>query len=381
VTRSRSPGTPSAAPTDWTLASRRPVTREMIDALLEHRGTLDSPRLRDALASEDWWPDEIQALVEHLYQAGWVMAVGFAFDWLRWVREAEVLETSPSRIASADAETLRRLITVVSRIDHETEGTLADFISEGTFSRVVDRLAELRSSARSLTEHRALQARLDRAVKMAMDAAAATLKCRPGKVWIHETEQFRPAFVAELTRLLGDDFAVAKERAVVLTTWASGAPGGVDVTVRDSSGILVAAIELKVENVDETLWDVFKLAATCGWTACAYSAVIANDRSWATRDCRELFALSPTQHDSRQLLQRNEKAWRDLLKGSAKARPTMIPATITTEPIVRARLRNEPRYELRVSKISVPLDAGIVAFVGDWPEGMTPSPPASPRSR
>jgi hypothetical protein len=59
------------------------------------------------------------------------------------------------------------------------------------------------------------------------------------------------------------------------------------------------------------------------------------------------------------------------------ARPTRIPATIATEPILHAPLRNDPQYELCVSKITVPLNARMVEFVGDWEEGVIPfSPPA-----
>lgn len=163
-----------------------------------------------------------------------------------------------------------------------------------------------------------------------------------------------------------------------VTTW-SGRLGRIDLVVRHTSGTVLAAVELKVDTVDQVLWDVYKLTAMGGRGTSAYTAVVASTRVWAAGGpCTELFASEPARHLTLDLFRRNAAAWAALIGGGG-ARPRLVPAEIQVRPVALVPLAREPKLERRVASVDAVPESGIVDFDGDWPAGL-PGAGVSPAS-
>jgi O-acetyl-ADP-ribose deacetylase (regulator of RNase III) len=66
------------------------------------------------------------------------------FDWPSWRPEAQRFVDEPARVASADATTLRRLLTLHVRAERFDEGHLSWAVREGHVAAIVERLAAMR---------------------------------------------------------------------------------------------------------------------------------------------------------------------------------------------------------------------------------------------
>ena len=93
------------------------------------------------------WVDyslEVSRFIQALYDHGWVIP----FDWASWQDEARrILEGDG--VEGADAETLRRLLTVIARTDHFSEGFMKSAFDRGWIHRILYRLEALTASAGS----------------------------------------------------------------------------------------------------------------------------------------------------------------------------------------------------------------------------------------
>jgi hypothetical protein len=69
------------------------------------------------------------------------------FDWPSWRPEAERL-VEQNGIESADLETCRRLLTVLTRQERFVENSLRGHVESGVVAQLVRRLAELTTAAR-----------------------------------------------------------------------------------------------------------------------------------------------------------------------------------------------------------------------------------------
>lgn len=126
-----------------------------------------------------------------------------------------------------------------------------------------------------------------------------------------------------------------------------------EVTLPETRGASVL-VEAKVDDVGDTLWDLFKLASAQrqDWIERAYLAVAATARQWeGTGDCVALFAPEPEVRmwETRELIADYGKAWASLLgpRGGA-AKPIQLPAKLRTRFIARGEVGAFPGYELRV---------------------------------
>jgi hypothetical protein len=145
---------------------------------------------------------------------------------------------------------------------------------------------------------------------------------------------------------------------VLLTGTCTGRLGRLDLAVTDRLGTLTAAAELKIENIDQTLWDAYKLTAIAGYRIPSYLAVVAPVESWNHSQCGELFQEGVVEHSTEDLFDRNARAWRDLEQGGG-ARPVLLPKRIQTRLIAAEPLTREPALELRIAGVrtwSVPDD-------------------------
>lgn len=95
---------------------------------------------------------EGQAFLDAAYGFGWVMP---GFDWTTWQRtsEAAQLTHDENAIASADAEQIAHLVTLLVRSDRFTDGVLASASASGLLLRIVRRaqamLLEIRQGTRT----------------------------------------------------------------------------------------------------------------------------------------------------------------------------------------------------------------------------------------
>lgn len=155
-------------------------------------------------------------------------------------------------------------------------------------------------------------------------------------------------------------------------------PGNVDIAVQEGD-VHVAFAEVKIEKVEECLWDAYKLAAACTRDGAlgGYLTVAALAKTWdSDRDCVELFPEEDETvvFESEALFRENRKAWKYLL-GGGRGRPTRVPRKIEVSGIGCVTLANVPpyEYELRVARVR---RVGVewLEFLGDWPLGVEPNP-------
>lgn len=174
-------------------------------------------------------------------------------------------------------------------------------------------------------------------------------------------------------------------QVVDLPDWAP-IPGGVDLATFDRHGSLEIGIELKVNKVDEALWDILKMASLTlvPNVSAAYVAVAATQGKWTGKsNCVALFS-SPL-HESKEwqtafFFDAYKKAWCDLLLGGS-GRPTRVPQTLTLTVITAIEIPAAPNYELRVVRVEDPHSGGWI-IIGEegWPVRKDPPlPPEYPR--
>ena len=83
--------------------------------------------------------DEVLNFVRDLYDNNII----YSFDWPAWEDEAVKLYKDPKALASADLDTLRKLLTIHVRKDRFSEGHLAAVIRDGHVLAILKRLADL----------------------------------------------------------------------------------------------------------------------------------------------------------------------------------------------------------------------------------------------
>lgn len=151
-------------------------------------------------------------------------------------------------------------------------------------------------------------------------------------------------------------------------------PAGADTSKArdggDGTSVAEALVEAKVDDVDQSLWDLFKLAAalTLPRVEAAYLLVARHRDRWDDGDCAALFVpgTQPVRWDSAAMFERRRRAWADLLRGGA-ARPTSVPSEIETAFVGRAPAAGFERHEVRCVAVRLVPGAGVLSFADDWP--------------
>jgi hypothetical protein len=153
-------------------------------------------------------------------------------------------------------------------------------------------------------------------------------------------------------------------------------PGGLDLLLTSPAGSRLL-FELKVNHVDQALWDLVKLLSLMEATPAGrgYLAVAAPSRTWERAgDCIGLFMPSAgaREWNAAWMFDTWWKAWCDLLEGG-RGRPQRMPARVRTALVARVALPTAPGgYELRVASVAPVEDADWLVFDGDWPDGVRP---------
>lgn len=177
--------------------------------------------------------------------------------------------------------------------------------------------------------------------------------------WPLERDHVALAFRDALATLGVSDNRIHLETHRLTTEEWNPAPYAIDLTLtRHDSDELWLAAELKVEEVDQCLWDLFKLTAAYRLPRvyAGYLVALATMRKWKPGgQCVELFSPKirvPVDHNSFGLFQRNRKAWERLKKGGG-ARLIRAPQEVQTETLATPKLANYPKLEMRVVAVRV----------------------------
>lgn len=86
---------------------------------------------------------EVTAFVQALHQEQFITP----FDWVSWAEEARrYTEGGDAALATADLETLRKLLTTYVRADRFSTGTLASLFQNGQITAVLRRLKQIRDT-------------------------------------------------------------------------------------------------------------------------------------------------------------------------------------------------------------------------------------------
>lgn len=148
--------------------------------------------------------------------------------------------------------------------------------------------------------------------------------------------------------------------------------GGYDLRITlDADGEATLVVETKIYNVDETLWDLFKVVAAQSEEAIqgGYLSVAATVLKWRSdHDCVKLFDPSQVTAvwDSVRLFERWSAAWENLLEGGS-ARPLRIPSQVETRFLAAAAVRGYRNYEVRTIGVRAAEGSHWVEFEGYWP--------------
>jgi hypothetical protein len=165
-------------------------------------------------------------------------------------------------------------------------------------------------------------------------------------------ERVERALIAALRAHVEPNRCIGARRQFPIPGW-DPQPGGVNLFVLDDAGSLSIVAELKVDDIEDTLWDLFKMAALTesGARPSAYLVVAARAARWRkpSVDCAPLFPSengSPLVWSSHDLFERYVAAWRWLLK-HGRARPVRVPAAIEVTFVANEPVRSYPSYELQ----------------------------------
>jgi hypothetical protein len=201
-------------------------------------------------------------------------------------------------------------------------------------------------------------------------AAGSAVKRSPDKTSF--LESLVEEALSDEIRTRGGRAELTGRKRLQLADWGEGQLRGFDleVTLGDQRRPSLL-IEAKVDDVDQTLWDLFKLTSALreGRALAGYLVVAAPADCWAgERDCVDLFAESPTHRtwDSRRMLTGWKRAWADLLKGGT-ARPTRLPEQLKTLFVGRSDIAALPGYQFRCVSVRPDPDAGTFHLVGGYP--------------
>ena len=125
-----------------------PVTAQQIDAILPYLATFEEAgfqfgKLHTPEGQFPWYEScaEVDAFFQCLYDKNWVVP---SFDWGAWQDQAVQFVESPERLDAADAETVRKLLTLHACKDKFCDGHLASMFENGHIVALLQRLRGIR---------------------------------------------------------------------------------------------------------------------------------------------------------------------------------------------------------------------------------------------
>jgi len=135
------------------MAKLKPVTLAQLDAILPFLAAFeamgfqcgycpqsepDSPNAAIIPCFDE--SDPVESFMQALHDHDWITS----FDWKSWQTNADALVADRGAIATANAETIRKLLTTHVRKDRTCEGHLARLFESGHISALLRRLQTIR---------------------------------------------------------------------------------------------------------------------------------------------------------------------------------------------------------------------------------------------
>ena len=308
------------------------------------------------------WGDSSQYIE---YEASWGLA-GDQFHRRLWAdgRTEELDALNEFAVAAIEPE----VATAVVETGSYNRGVERVLVARGLFPWPELALRHEVWSERELWSSLALTP--NALLKLASEQAAALIDATFPKPSFLESK-IETALLRAIGERVDPGMLGARKREFDIPGWI-GDLRGIDFYIRDSAGQLCVGCELKVDDVQWTLWDVFKLVNTFSLPSvdAAFLVVAATEHTWASdRPYVAFFDLPPgaaLRWPTRNTIERWPSAWNELLAGGP-ARPVTIPAEIEIEAIARAPVAAYPGYELRTIAVRPVPDTGSVVLGNGWP--------------
>ena len=140
------------------------------------------------------------------------------------------------------------------------------------------------------------------------------------------------------------------------------------IALLDDEDQPVGIAELKLDDVDQTLWNIFKVASALDHPSveAAYILAAAPRQTWdGHKDAVELFrSRQPEEWYSRFMFEEYSKSWTSLLR-NGRGRPQHVPRILQISPLATLPVANFPPYEARLVRVSS-LN-GELPLVEGWP--------------
>lgn len=216
----------------------------------------------------------------------------------------------------------------------------------------------------------------DRLMRLTLGVAASRVERHP------ERESFREELLEEalasawrLFSLSGD----SRARIRLDTPGWNPQPGATDLVLWTLGHRHATAVaELKVLDVDQSLWDLLKVISVLEADerlARGFLVVATKPRRWANAEVAALFAPADAacpsglrQWDVRDLLLRWKRSWTSLL-GGGSGRPRDLPARVQTQFLGAHPVPAFPGYELRCIAVEpIETHRRLVLRPDGWPE-------------
>jgi hypothetical protein len=216
----------------------------------------------------------------------------------------------------------------------------------------------------------------DQIVSETLAEAATAIARTPDQTDVGELAHLKPAFTAALRDRYGE--RITHEAKVPLLPDWTPRPSGVDVVIsRTATAGPQVGVELKGYHLDQTLWDIFKMASLRrmpGVEAVYVVAVATASKFAGEADVAALFRspLAEAQiWNTLSFFVDWPKAWCDLLDGGA-ARPTGVPATLSLQVACAHEIPAFPGWQVRALRVENPPDFHWLTFnQSGWPSGPT----------
>lgn len=194
------------------------------------------------------------------------------------------------------------------------------------------------------------------------DIPPRTMKSGAPARWPDERRQVRAELQRGLILAGVPETAICWERECPETDW-DPPPGGLDLYVF-ADGVhrpFWLIVELKLEEVGQTLWDLFRL--TDGFSEAPldggrYLWIAASQHAWTrTASCCELFPGHEGEardHNVNDLFRDNEAVFRAQLKRDWPKKPVRVPTRVRTRTLVAGeKLDHYPHLEVRAVSVEV----------------------------
>jgi hypothetical protein len=219
---------------------------------------------------------------------------------------------------------------------------------------------------------KALQQRFDELIAGALPLAGERLSASGGAPSFLE-RHLEDALIEAIGSVDATARAKATGRGLVSVPNWDRRLGGFDLRLGFSSDPgSEALVETKVDDVEHTLWDLFKLAAALRMPGvdAAYMILARPKHRWDDGDCAALFAEreGPTWWVSEAMFVEWRAAWADLTgPRGGSARPLTVPSKVETAFIGAAAVEGFDGYEIRCVAVRLVPGCGELRFDGAWP--------------